>query len=348
MDPPRRPRRRPRTSRRPLALAPQRRRPKHVPANTTAEFRYTLHLDAAPTRASLHIVSPGSLRRQPSTAPSPASTKPGEPSTGKRSAPSSNPATTKSSSKSSRRQKSPPPSSPPPSPPPSASPHQTAPNAASPATPHGKPAPTATPHGNPHTRSAPSPRRLSIGTDRHSEVPGPNRIATDAALLRKDFTLPSTIQSARLTITALGAYQAFLNGKPIAPQTLLNPGWTDFHKRVLYQTYDVTPLLTTGDNTIAAILGGGWHGSPMTWAGTRAYPEPDALRAQLDITLTDGTHKTIATDETWQTAPAPTLFSEIYAGEVYDARLETPGWNAPHFTATRLDPRSHQPPSRNK
>ena len=33
--------------------------PQKVPANTTAEFRYTLHLDAAPTRASLHIVSPG-------------------------------------------------------------------------------------------------------------------------------------------------------------------------------------------------------------------------------------------------------------------------------------------------
>ena len=176
---------------------------------------------------------------------------------------------------------------------------------------------------------------LSVGTDRHSEVPGPNRIATDASLLRKDFELPSTIQSARLTITAIGAYQAFLNGKPVAPQNLLDPGFTDFHKRVLYQTYDVTSMLTTGDNTIAAVLGGGWHGSPMTWAGTREYPNPDALRAQLDITLTDGSHKTIATDETWQTAAAPILFSEIYAGEVYDARLESPGWNSPHFTATK-------------
>jgi alpha-L-rhamnosidase len=175
---------------------------------------------------------------------------------------------------------------------------------------------------------------LSIGTDRHSEVPGPNRVATTAALLRKDFTLTSAIRSARLTVSALGAYQAFLNGKPIAPETLLNPGWTDFHKRVLYQTYDVTSMLTNGDNTIAAVLGSGWHGSPMTWAGTRAYPEPDALRAQLDITLADGSHQTVASDETWRTAPAPTLFSEIYAGEVYDARLENPGWNAPHFTVT--------------
>jgi alpha-L-rhamnosidase len=179
---------------------------------------------------------------------------------------------------------------------------------------------------------------LVYANDRHTITVGPNRIATGVSLLRKDFALTAAIQSARLSITALGAYQAFLNGKPIAPQTLLSPGWTDFNKRVLYQTYDVTPLLTTGDNTIAAILGGGWHGSPMTWAGTRAYTEPDALRAQLDITLTDGSHKIIATDETWQTAPAPTLFSEIYAGEVYDARLETPGWNAPHFAAKNWTP----------
>ena len=172
---------------------------------------------------------------------------------------------------------------------------------------------------------------FGIGTDRKSAVSGPNRISTGTSLMRKDFHLGTAVQSARLTITALGAYRAFLNGKPVAPQTLLNPGFTDFHKRVLYQTYDVTSLLVHGDNTIAAMLGSGWHGSPMTWAGSRLFSGPDALRAQLDITLADGSHKTIATDETWQTSAAPTLFSEIYAGEVYDARLETLGWNAPAF-----------------
>jgi alpha-L-rhamnosidase len=179
---------------------------------------------------------------------------------------------------------------------------------------------------------------LSIGTDRHSEIPGPNRIASTASLFRKDFTITDPVHSARLTIIALGAYQAFLNGKPVGPQNLLDPGFTDFHKRVLYQTYDVTSMLTADDNTIAAVLGAGWHGSPMTWAGTREYIEPDALRAQLDITFTDGSHKTIATDPTWRTALAPTLFSEIYAGEVYDARIENLGWNAPHFAATDWTP----------
>jgi alpha-L-rhamnosidase len=174
---------------------------------------------------------------------------------------------------------------------------------------------------------------LVFANDRHTIVVGPNRIASEASLFRKDFLLLSAIQSARLTITALGAYRAFLNGEPLAPQNLLDPGFTDFGKRVLYQTYDVTSMLTHGDNTVAAILGAGWHGSPMTWAGTRAYSGPDALRAQLDITLADGSHQTIATDNTWQTSPAPILFSEIYAGEVYDTRLEASGWNAPHYHA---------------
>jgi len=174
---------------------------------------------------------------------------------------------------------------------------------------------------------------FSIGTDRSTPVPGPDRIATEASLLRKDFALPSTVVSARLSITALGAYEAFLNGKSVSPESLLAPGWTDFHKRVLYQTYDVTSLLTKGPNTIGVQLGGGWYSSPMTWSGFRFTPGPNLLRAQLDVTLADGTHQTIATDPTWLTAPAPITFSEIYGGESYDARLARPGWNAPNFSA---------------
>ena len=305
-----------------------------VVAGTTAEFRYTLHLEAAPMRASLHIVSPGAYVATvngvvtghhaswgafdweeigPLLKPGDnevlvkvvAQTKASAPTVATAFA-----ASLRITAQDGTERRIP-----------------------SDATWQARTNDTA--QWQPAQVIGPITTPLSIGTDRHSEVPGPNRIATDASLLRKDFELPSSIQSARLTITAIGAYRAFLNGEPVAPKNLLDPGFTDFHKRVLYQTYDVTSMLTTGDNTIAAILGGGWHGSPMTWAGTREYPNPDALRAQLDITLTDGSHKTIATDETWQTAPAPILFSEIYAGEVYDARLESPGWNSPHFKATK-------------
>jgi alpha-L-rhamnosidase len=316
-----------------------------VPANTTAEFRYTLHLDRAPMRASLHIVSPGAYSATVNaviTGQHKAWSafdweeigtllKPGDNEILVRvvSPQARKPATTAATAF-------------------AASIRITAPDNTERRIPSDNTwlaRPDSTAEWQPAQVVGPIATPLSVGTDRHSEIPGPNRIATDASLIRKDFALPASVQSARLTITALGAYQAFVNGKPIVTKNLLDPGFTDFHKRVLYQTYDVTSMLTTGDNTIAAVLGSGWHGSPMTWAGTRAYPEPDALRAQLDITLADGTHKTIATDETWQTAPAPTLFSEIYAGEVYDARLEISGWNSPHFAATNWTPAVVSEPS---
>lgn len=175
---------------------------------------------------------------------------------------------------------------------------------------------------------------FGIGTDRQQATPGPDRVSTDASLLRKDFSLNSGIRSARLSITALGAYEAFIDGKRVAPNTLLSPGWTDFHKRVLYQTYDVTSLLQHGANTLGVLLGGGWYSSPMTWAGVRDTPGPNLLRAQLDVTLANGTHQTIVTDPSWLTAAAPITFSEIYGGESYDARLAQAGWSAPHFDAS--------------
>ncbi len=311
--------------------------PKAVPPSTDAEFRYTLHLDAVPTRASLHILAVGHFVATVNGTPTGQHTDFGafdwEEITSLLKS-GDNEILVKVTSPRARQAATTVPAGF------AASLRITAADDTERRLPSDTTwqARTANAAWQPAQEIGTLSTPLIFANDRHTITVGPNRIASEASLLRKDFQLPTAIQSARLTITALGAYQAVLNGKPIAPQNLLDPGWTDFDKRVLYQTYDVTALLSTGDNTIAAILGAGWHGSPMTWAGTRAYPGPDALRAQLDITLTDGSHKTIATDETWQTAPAPTLFSEIYAGEVYDARLEIPGWNAPHFTATNWTP----------
>jgi alpha-L-rhamnosidase len=175
--------------------------------------------------------------------------------------------------------------------------------------------------------------RFCLGTDRQEPVPGPDRVATDASLLRKSFQLGTDVVSARLSITALGAYQASINGHAVAPDTLLAPGWTDFHKRVLYQTYDVTNLLHAGTNSLGVMLGGGWYSSPLTWSGFRSTRGPNLLRAQLDVTSRGGVRRTIGTDESWRTAAAPVTFSEIYGGESYDARLAPRGWSEPAFNA---------------
>ena len=165
-------------------------------------------------------------------------------------------------------------------------------------------------------------------------IPHPDRVSTDASLFRKDFDVAARVTSARLTVTALGAYRAYVNGQAVAPETLLSPGFTDFHKRVQYQTYDVTTMLTQGSNALGLMLGGGWYSSPLTWDGIRYTPGPNLLRAQLDVTFANGQHQTIGTDSTWQSAPAPITFSEIYGGESFDARLLQPRWSSPRFAGS--------------
>jgi len=118
----------------------------------------------------------------------------------------------------------------------------------------------------------------------------------------------------------------FVNGTRVG-QDELTPGFTDFRKRVLYQTYDVTSLLAKGgSNVLAAMLGAGWHGSPMLWSGAHVFPGPDLLRVQMELAFADGSRQVILSDESWKAARSPILASEIYAGEAYDARLANADW----------------------
>ncbi len=174
--------------------------------------------------------------------------------------------------------------------------------------------------------------RVSVGSDRKVMMPVPDRLSSGVSLLRKEFTLQRAVKSARLYITAMGAYRAYLNGDRVG-KSELTPGFTDFNRRVLYQTYDVTAMVHSGKNVLGAMLGAGWHGSPLLWAGIREFPGPDLLRAQLDITLTDGSHTVIASDKSWLSAQDATDSAEIYGGETYDARRAQPAWSTARVTA---------------
>ncbi|WP_406131158.1 family 78 glycoside hydrolase catalytic domain [Streptomyces sp. NBC_00989] len=151
-----------------------------------------------------------------------------------------------------------------------------------------------------------------------------------AALLRRDFTLTGPVASARLYITAYGVHEAEINGEHVGDHVMA-PGWTSYQHRLRYQTFDVTPLLRTGENTIGALLGEGWYTGRLGFHGGRRaiYGEHRALLAQLEIGYADGTTQTVRTDEHWSTTTGPVLRSEIYDGEAYDARRERPGWSAP-------------------
>jgi alpha-L-rhamnosidase len=157
-----------------------------------------------------------------------------------------------------------------------------------------------------------------------------------AALLRRAFDVSKQVKQARLYVTALGSYRVFLNEKRVGNDEL-TPDFTDYTKRVIYQSYDVTEYLAQGHNAISAVLGEGWFGSGLTWEG-RSYfflPPPTRLLAQLEITYSDGTTNAVVTDESWKGSASPILRSEIYAGEVYDARRRQPGWNRSDFDDSR-------------
>ena len=79
-------------------------------------------------------------------------------------------------------------------------------------------------------------------------------------LLRTDFAVAKPVVSARLYATALGAYEAFLNGARVG-DALLAPESTDFRQRVLYRVYDVTDLVRAGANVLGAHVGDGWYAS---------------------------------------------------------------------------------------
>lgn len=158
----------------------------------------------------------------------------------------------------------------------------------------------------------------------------PGKLPQPAAYLRRALEISKTVQSARLHVTALGSYRAFLNGSRVGAD-VLTPDFTDYRKRVLYQTYDVTGLLAPGKNVISALLGDGWYGSGLTWAGVHFFSPSDRFVAQLEIDYSDGSRDTVATDESWKAAASPIVRSDIYGGEFYDARREQTGWERPGF-----------------
>ncbi|MBN1310485.1 MAG: family 78 glycoside hydrolase catalytic domain [Anaerolineae bacterium] len=152
--------------------------------------------------------------------------------------------------------------------------------------------------------------------------------AQPAPLLRREFDVRAGVHLARLYITALGVYEPQLNDT-ILGDHVMSPGWTSYHHRLRYQTFDVTSLLHEGRNAIGVMLGDGWFRGRLGFGGGRRniYGDHLALLAQLEITYADGTTERVITDEIWRAATGPIRSTDIYDGENYDARLERTGWS---------------------
>ncbi|MCE7059695.1 alpha-L-rhamnosidase [Dyadobacter sp. CY343] len=164
-----------------------------------------------------------------------------------------------------------------------------------------------------------------------------------APYLRKQVVIKKGLKKARLYVTALGLYEFQINGKK-AGDAFLTPGWTDYDKRVYYQTYDVTSDLKPGENALASQLSYGWYAGYLGYSllvqnpVVRAfYGKVPLLKAQLEVEYADGTKETFMTDQTWKASTGAILESDLLNGETYDARLEPTGWNKAGFNDSKWE-----------
>ncbi len=152
-------------------------------------------------------------------------------------------------------------------------------------------------------------------------------------LFRRSFTVRKPVAKATLMICGLGQFEAHVNGAN-ATEALLTPGWSDYRKRVYYDTYDVSGLVRQGSNVIGVMLGNGMYNveeTPGRYAKFTGSFGPLKLIARLRLQYSDGSVDEIDSDGRWKSAPGPITFTSIYGGEDYDARLEQAAWDKPGF-----------------
>jgi alpha-L-rhamnosidase len=154
---------------------------------------------------------------------------------------------------------------------------------------------------------------------------------TAAPLLRKTFSVQKNIKHATMHIAALGMADVTVNGQPVT-DAVLGPPFTDYTKRVVYLTHDVTALLTNGENVIGSTLGNGFFSVPRRGFGERHNGHgPPRLLIQTEIEFADGTRQTINSDESWKWARSEIIYNDTFDSYTEDRRLAKPGWDRPGY-----------------
>ncbi len=150
-----------------------------------------------------------------------------------------------------------------------------------------------------------------------------------APLFRKAFVVRKPVQRALLFVAGLGFHEVHLNGGKVG-SAVLQPGWTNYRRRCLYESLDVSARIRRGPNALAVLLGNGMYHVPggryTKFKGS--FGEPMMILA-LHLDYADGTSEVIGSDDSWKVTASPIVFNCIFGGEDYDARQEPAGWNQP-------------------
>lgn len=137
----------------------------------------------------------------------------------------------------------------------------------------------------------------------------------------KNFRCAAKAEKAMLEITALGVYEAKLNGERIG-DFILAPGWTSYLNRLQVQSYDVTDMLKT-ENSLEVTVGQGWRAIANKRDGSDFLGYRDtALIAELTLTYADGSTESIVTDSSWTARESKLRYTNIYDGDIYDATFK--------------------------
>jgi alpha-L-rhamnosidase len=157
-----------------------------------------------------------------------------------------------------------------------------------------------------------------------------------ARMLRREFTVDQPVRRASVYFSGLGLSELYFNGKKIG-DAVLSPGCTEYNKRVFYVSHEITGEIHQGANAVGVWLGNGRYYAPRLTepTATRSFNYPKAL-LMLRLELEDGSVQTVLSDENWKlTAEGPIRANNEYDGEVYDARMEMPGWAVTGFDDSR-------------
>ena len=165
-------------------------------------------------------------------------------------------------------------------------------------------------------------------------------------LLRKQFEVTAPIRSAHLYVSGLGYAVEWINGRRL-DTAVLDPGWTNFQKDVLYRAFDVTGDLVRGQNALGFMLGRGFYGMLANdrWGFSQhaTWIDQPTVKALLVIEYKDGRRTEVKTDESWTVSGGPVLYDDPWLGEVYDARQEHGGWTEAGYDDRAWD-RAHLVP----
>jgi len=147
-------------------------------------------------------------------------------------------------------------------------------------------------------------------------------------IFRKEFKINRPVRSATVTITAHGLYEARLNDQRVG-NDWFTPGFTNYHRRLQYQQYEVSGQIHQGNNEITVVVGDGWYrgefGADMK---NDRYGKDASLLFQLEIHYIDGGRETLISDGSWQCTTGPILYSNIYNGEIVDTRIHLRDWSS--------------------